>query len=38
VGAQLGEELINNYDSKINPENGIIHLKPWQAVIIKIKS
>ena len=38
AGTQLGDELINNYDSKINPENGTIHLKPWQAVIVKIKS
>ena len=34
---KVGEELINNYDSKISVENNIVKLKPWQAVIVKIK-
>ena len=34
---KLGEELINNYDAKLSVENNLIKLKPWQAVIVKIK-
>jgi oligo-1,6-glucosidase len=34
---KLGEELINNYESKLSVENNLIKLKPWQAVIVKIK-
>lgn len=37
AGMQTGEELINNLTEKITNNNGSIALKPWQAVIVKLK-
>jgi len=31
------EKLINKYDSKLFDENNLKKLKPWQALIVKIK-
>ena len=36
-GFQLGDELINNMQ-KLNVNNGVVSLTPYQAVIIKIKN
>jgi len=37
AGMELKDELINNYDQKLVVTNGIIKLKPWQAVVVKLK-
>lgn len=36
-GAQLGEEWINNYHSKLTAANGMIQLQPWQAAVVQLK-
>jgi oligo-1,6-glucosidase len=37
AGMELGNEMINNYAEALSNQNGMITLKPWQAVIVELK-
>jgi oligo-1,6-glucosidase len=37
TGLKLGEAWINNYTGVVTLANGVVTLKPWQALVVKLK-